>query len=42
MKEPLEAAAIQQYCKQLRLPTVGAQFAKMSEQALKEKQSHLS
>src|ERR1700723_3288124 len=41
MKEPLEAAAIRQYCQQLRLPTLAAQFAKTAEQALKEKQSYL-
>lgn len=42
MKEPLEAAAIRQYCKQLRLPTMAAQFAKVAEQAMKEKKSNLS
>ncbi len=42
MKEPLEAAAIRQYCQQLRLPTVAAQFAPLAEQALKEKKSHRS
>jgi DNA replication protein DnaC len=35
-------AAIRQYAKQLRLPTVGSQFERLAEQAVKEKQSHLS
>ncbi len=42
MKEPLEAAAIRQYCQQLRLPTLAAQFAKLADQAMKEKKSNLS
>ena len=39
---PMYEAAIRQYAKQLRLPTVGSQFERLAEQALKEKQSHLS
>lgn len=42
MKETLEAATIRQYAKQLRLPTLAAQFGKLAEQAIKEKKSHLS
>jgi DNA replication protein DnaC len=38
----LRDAAIRQYAKQLRLPTLGGQFARLAEQAVKEKQSHLS
>ena len=40
--KPLQEAAIQQYAKQLRLPTLGGQFARLAEEAVKEKQSHLS
>ena len=37
----LEQATIRQYCKQLRTPTIGAQFEKMAEEAVKQKQSHV-
>lgn len=40
--KPMHESAIRQYAKQLRLPTVGSQFARLAEQAVKEKQSHLS
>jgi DNA replication protein DnaC len=40
--KPMHEAAIGQYAKQLRLPTVGSQFARLAEQAVKEKQSHRS
>src|SRR6266478_4987747 len=40
--QPMHEAAIRQYAKQLRLPTVGGQFARLAEQAVKEQQSHLS
>ena len=40
--KPVLQAAIQQYAKQLRLPTLGDQFARLAEEAVKEKQSHLS
>jgi DNA replication protein DnaC len=40
--KPMHEAAIRQYAKQLRLPTLGGQFARLAEQAVKEKQSHLS
>jgi DNA replication protein DnaC len=40
--KPLQEAAVRQYAKQLRLPTLGSQFARLAEQAVKEKQSHLS
>jgi DNA replication protein DnaC len=36
----LEQATIRQYCKQLRTPTIAAQFEKMAEEAVKQKQSH--
>ena len=32
----VEQAAIQQYCKALRTPTIGTQFAAMAEQAQRE------
>jgi DNA replication protein DnaC len=37
----MEVQSIRQHCKALRMPTVGSQFAKLAEQAIKEKQSHL-
>src|SRR3989449_11337447 len=40
--QPMHEAAIRQYANQLRLPTVGGQFVRLAEQAVKEKQSHLS
>jgi hypothetical protein len=41
-RQPVQEAVIQQYVKQLRMPTVGSQFARLAEQAVKEQQSHLS
>ena len=38
----LQQAAIRDYAKQLRLPTLGSQFVAMAEQAIKAKQSHVS
>ena len=40
--KPVQQAAILQYAKQLRLPTLGDQFAGLAEEAVKEKPSHLS
>ena len=40
--KPVQQAAILQYAKQLRLPTLGDKFAGLAEEAVKEKQSHLS
>lgn len=40
-KAGLQAAAIQQQCKLLRLPAVGSQCKGLAEQAVREKQSHL-
>ena len=37
----LQATSIQQQCKALRVPAIGAQFARLAEQAVREKQSHL-
>jgi DNA replication protein DnaC len=39
---PLQQSTIRAYAKQLRLPTLGGQFARLAEQAIKEKQSHVS
>ena len=39
---PMQEAAIHQYAKQLRLPTLGGEFARLAGKAVKEKQSHLS
>jgi DNA replication protein DnaC len=38
----VQAATIRQYAKQLQLANLGGQFLGLAEQALKEKQSHLS
>jgi DNA replication protein DnaC len=40
--KPVQEAAIRQYAKHLRMPTLGSQFGRLAEQAVKEKQSHLS
>ena len=40
--QPMQESAIRQYARQLRLPTVGEQFARLAEQAVKGKQSYLS
>src|ERR1039457_4231174 len=39
---PVQQATIRQYAKQLQLATVGGQFLSMAEEAVKEKQGHLS
>ena len=36
----LQDQAIRQHCKALRLPTVGSQFRRLAETAIREKQSH--
>ena len=44
MKEPTQAlteATIRQHCKRLRMPTMGMQFDKLAEQAVREKQTHV-
>ena len=38
----LQQSTIHNYAKQLRLPVLGGQFARLAEQAIKEKQSHVS
>jgi len=42
MSAPAQQANIRQYAKQLRLATIGGQFAQVAEQAIRQKQSHLS
>lgn len=37
----LQATTIQQQCKALRMPAIGSQFARLAEQAVREKQGHL-
>ena len=37
----VEHATIRQHCKLLRMPTLGAQFAKLAEEAIQQKQTHL-
>lgn len=39
---PVQQATIRQYAKQLLLSTIGGQFAQVAEQAVRQKQSHLS
>src|SRR2546422_5387318 len=39
---PVQQATIRQYAKQLQLTTIGGQFAQVVEQAVRQKQSHLS
>jgi DNA replication protein DnaC len=39
--ENLEQASVQQYCKAVRVPTVGANFVSLAEQAVKENHSHI-
>ena len=39
--EALEHASVKQYCKAVRVPTVGANFVSLSEQAVKENHSHI-
>lgn len=39
---PIDHAAIRQHCRHLRLPTVAAQFDKLAQEALKERQTHVS
>jgi DNA replication protein DnaC len=37
----LQDATIRQHCKVLRMPTIGAQFSTLAEQAVREKKTHL-
>jgi DNA replication protein DnaC len=37
----LQDATIRQHCKTLRVPTIGAQFSTLAEQAVREKKTHL-
>jgi DNA replication protein DnaC len=39
--QALEHATVKQYCKALRVPVMGANFARVSEEAIKEKRSHI-
>jgi len=39
--ENLEQASVLQYCKAVRVPTVGANFVSLAEQAVKENHSHI-
>jgi DNA replication protein DnaC len=41
-KAKLEEASIKEACKRLHLPTIAGQCVRLSEQAVKEKQSHLT
>lgn len=39
--QTLEQASVKQYCKALRMPVIGAHFARVSEEAVKEKRTHI-
>jgi len=39
--DALEHASVQQYCKALRMPVIGANFMPLAEQAAKENRSHI-
>jgi DNA replication protein DnaC len=39
--QALEHASVRQYCKAVRLPTVGANFVSLAEQSVKENHSHI-
>ncbi len=39
--QALEHASVRQYCKAVRVPTVGANFVSLAEQAVKENHSHI-
>lgn len=39
--EALEHASVRQYCKAVRVPTVGANFVSLAEQAVKENHGHI-
>ena len=39
--DALEHASVQQYCKALRVPVIGANFVPLAEQAVKENRSHI-
>jgi DNA replication protein DnaC len=39
--EALEHASVKQYCKAVRVPTVGVNFVSLAEQAVKENHSHI-
>ena len=41
LRTPVEVAGVQQLCRRLHMPTIAAQCARLAEQAIKEKQSHL-
>src|SRR2546430_6282860 len=40
--QSLQQATIRNYAKQLRLQALGGQFARLAEEAIKQKQSHVS
>jgi len=39
--QALEHASVRQYCRALRMPVIGANFVRLSEQAVKEQRSHI-
>src|SRR5438045_9027493 len=39
--QALDHASVRQYCKVLRMPVIGSNFVRLSEQAIKEQRSHI-
>jgi len=39
--QALEQASVKQYCKAVRMPVIGANFASLAEQAVRENHSHV-
>lgn len=39
--QALQQATVRQYCKALKVPVIGANFARVSEEAIKEKRGHI-
>ena len=39
--QALEHASVQQYCKAVKVPVIGANFVRLAEQAVKENHSHI-
>jgi hypothetical protein len=40
-KSSLDVATVEESCRLLRLPTIGVQFERLAQEALKTNQSHL-
>ena len=40
-EKALEQATVKQYCKTLKIPVIGANFARVAEEAVEHRQSHV-